>query len=241
MFVSSPSSRHPHNASLLSPWLTLPLPVLAALASIALWLLLPPGQVMHVLREGGPVEGLTEKLYFILAAALWFSPRQKGEWRITLALTVLLVAAGAREMDLHKSLTGFSVLKVSFYLQDRPLSTKLIALCCVGPVAAAALYLLHTQGRALWQRLRLHEPVAGNLAIFFVTLVVTKVLDRSLNILAQDFSIPSSPSTEALVSAFEEVGELSLPMIAMVARWQYLQLRAGDPQAPAAGTTAQEG
>ena len=61
MFVSSPSSRHPHNASLLSPWLTLPLPVLAALASIALWLLLPPGQVMHVLREGGTERAFTGK------------------------------------------------------------------------------------------------------------------------------------------------------------------------------------
>ena len=177
------------------------------------------------MREGGPIEGLTEKMYFALAFALWLSPRQTGEWRATLALTILLMAAGAREMDWHKAFTGFSVLKVSFYLHDRPLSTKLIAFSIVATVAAAALYLLKSHGAILWQRFKKYEPVAWSIAIFFVTMVISKVLDRSINILDKDFGISTSESILALVSAMEETIEMSLPMIAGVARLQYVKLR----------------
>jgi hypothetical protein len=208
-----------------SPWLTLPAPLLAALFAVTLWLLLSPADVMVVMREGGPIEGLTEKMYFLLAAALWLSPRRAGEWRDTLALTVMLAAAGAREMDLHKAFTGYSVLKVSFYLHDVPLRHKLTALFFLGLIAAAAFYLLRRHAGALWQRLRQREPVACSLAIFFATLVITKVLDRAINVLAGDFGVSTSTEIHALVSALEETVEMSLPVIAALARWQYLKLR----------------
>lgn len=213
------------HAVLRAPWLSLPLPLLAALAATILWWLLPPEQVMVVLREGGPIEGLTEKMYLLLAAALWFSPRQPGEWKATLALSILLAAAGAREMDWHKTFTGFSVLKVSFYLHDRPLVTKLIAFSIVGTVIASAIYLLRRYALALWHRFWRLEPAAWSIAIFFATMAITKVLDRSINILDQDFGIPSSASVLALVSALEETVEMALPMIAALARWQYLKLK----------------
>ena len=210
---------------LASPYLSLPLPFLTAALALVLWLCLTPPDVMHVMREGGPIEGLTEKMYFALAVALWLSPRQAGEWKATLALTILLAACGAREMDLHKAFTGFSVLKVSFYLQERPLGTKLIAFAIVATVALAALYLLKTHGRVLWQRVKVKEPVAFTIAIFFITMVFTKILDRSVNILDQDFGISTSESILALVSAMEETIEMSLPMIAAVARLQYIKVR----------------
>lgn len=206
-------------------WLSAPLPLLAAVFATCLWLLLPPDQVMRVLREGGAIEGLTEKMYLLLAAALWLSPRQPGEWKTTLALSILLAAAGAREMDWHKAFTGFSVLKVSFYLHDRPLVTKLIAFSIVGTVIAAAIYLLRRYALALWHRFWRLEPVAWSIAIFFTTMVITKVLDRSINVLDQDFGIPSSASVLALVSALEETVEMALPLIAALARWQYLKLK----------------
>lgn len=208
-----------------SPWITLPLPLLTAILAIFLWLLLPSEDVMHILREGGPIEGLTEKMYFLLAVSLWLSPRQAGELRVTLALTILLLAAGAREMDLHKAFTGYSVLKVSFYLQDRPLLPKLIAFFFIFLIAVAALYLLRMHGLSLWKRFHQHEPVASGLFIFFVTMIITKILDRSINLLAEDFNIYSSEGTLVLVSALEETVEMSLPMIAAVVRWQFIKLR----------------
>lgn len=208
-----------------SKWLTLPAPLLAALLAVLLWLSLAPSQVMHVMREGGPIEGMTEILYFVLAAALWLSPRAAGEWRTTLALSVMLAAAGAREMDLHKHWTGTSVLKVSFYLRDAPLHQKIIAFVILALIAAAAIHLLRQHGKVLWQRLKAREPVACSIALFFITMAISKVLDRSINVLAEDFGIASSASVLALVSALEETVELSLPVMAGLARWQYLRLR----------------
>lgn len=222
-----------------SPWLTIPAPVLGSLFAVVLWLLLPPSDVMFVMREGsegGVIEGMTEKLYFALAAAMWLSPRQTGEWRTTLAITLLLIGAGAREMDLHKALTGFSVLKVSFYLHDRPWHHKLIAFFCVALVAGAAIYLLLKYRRVLWERFKRLEPVTSGLAIFFATLVISKVLDRSISILDEVFGIPSSLEVLALVSALEESIELTLPVMAGLMRWQYLKLyKHGAPAQPEQG------
>lgn len=208
-----------------SRWLTLPAPLLAALLAVLLWLSLAPAQVMHVMREGGPIEGMTEILYFVLAAVLWLSPRAAGEWRTTLTLSVMLAAAGAREMDLHKYWTGTSVLKVSFYLRDAPLHQKIVAFVILALIAAAAIHLLRQHGKELWQRLKAREPVACSIALFFITMAISKVLDRSINVLAEDFGIASSASVLALVSALEETVELALPVMAGLARWQYLRLR----------------
>lgn len=222
--LTAPSATPP--ASLpRSRWLTLPAPLLAALLAVLMWLSLAPAQVMHVMREGGPIEGMTEILYFVLAAALWLSPLAVGERRTTLALSVILAAAGAREMDLHKHWTGTSVLKVSFYLRDAPLHQKIIAFVILALIAAAAIHLLRQHGKALWLRLKAREPVACSIALFFITMVISKVLDRSINVLAEDFGISSSASVLALVSALEETVELALPVMAGLARWQYLRLR----------------
>ncbi len=205
-------------------WLAVVFPLLATFLALGLWITLSPADTMHVLREGGPIEGLTEKMYFFLAIALWFSPRKPDEWRVTLALTVLLVAAGAREMDLHKALTGYSVLKVSFYLQNHPLLTKLVAFVCVASTAAAAIYVLRNRMRSLWQGMRRGEPMACSIAVLVITLVITKLMDRSISVLGQDFGLHASASTVALVSALEETVEMSLPMIASWARLQYMKL-----------------
>ena len=223
--MQGPHAAHaaaPHRSALSSPWLTLPAPLLAALFAVLLWLSMDPPQVMHVMREGGPIEGMTEILYF---SALWLSPRAAGEWRTTLALSVMLAAAGAREMDLHKHWTGTSVLKVSFYLRDAPLHQKIVAFVILALIAAAAIDLLRRHGQALWQRLKAREPVACSIALFFVTMAISKVLDRSINVLAEDFGIASSASVLALVSALEETVELALPVMAGLARWQYLRLK----------------
>lgn len=207
-----------------SPWLALPAPLLAIAFAVAIWLALTPAEVMVLMREGGPIEGMTEWLYLALAAALWLNPRRDGAWRDTLALSVMLAAAGAREMDLHKVFTGYSVLKVSFYLHDVPLWHKLIALFVLALIAAAALHLLRRHANALWRGLRRREPVACSVALFFAVMVISKVLDRAINVLAGDYGISTSTEIHALVSALEETVELSLPLIATLARWQYLKL-----------------
>lgn len=198
---------------------------LFALAAFLLWLTEPPATVMRVIVEGGPVEGCTEILYFIVAAAMWLFRRPGDATKLWTSLCVMLCAFGAREMDLHKYWTEKSVLKISFYTGPYPLRAKLIALAVLIPILMALGYLVLRHARAAWASMKRLQPVGITIAVFVVTLVVSKVLDRSINVLAEDFQIYSSFSIKALVSSFEEILELALPVLAGVA---FIQHRFSD-------------
>lgn len=189
------------------------------------WAILPAEQVMWLMREEGAVETTTSAVFFALALGLlWWRPAQddRCSW---LAMAVLCAAAGAREMDWHKAWTGKSVLKVSYYLGPAPWGQKLVALALVLLVAASALYLWRRHARRLWQAMQAGQPDAGTVATLVATTVITKLLDRSINVLAEDFGVATSPSTRALVSALEETMELGLPLMVALALWQYLRRR----------------
>jgi len=204
-----------------TPYAAAALPLAAMAAAVALWLLLPPEQVMGWLKEGGPVEGPSEILYFVAAAVIGLMPGRPGDARVRLALCVLFAAFGAREMDLHKAFTGTSVLKVSFYVNDAPMHQHVVAALLVSCVALAVGYLCVQLWRPLWRAWRRHETVATTVVCFLVAMLVSKVLDRSINLLAEDYGVYASASVHALVSALEEILELSLPLIALLGALQY--------------------
>lgn len=196
-----------------SPCLALWVPLAAVVVALLVWAALPPQQALRLLHEGGPVERSTEILYFLLPLLLWSLRRPGDPVPAGLALSVLFLAFGAREMDLHKAWTGMSVLKVSFYLGDAPLRQKMVALAVVGLVALAAAFLFVRHARPLWRALLRREPVAVTIACFLVTMAVSKVFDRSISILAEDYGIFFAEPVHALVAALEEILELSLPLI----------------------------
>ncbi|MEF7612829.1 hypothetical protein V4F39_02830 [Aquincola sp. MAHUQ-54] len=193
----------------------------AVVLSLLLWLALPRDTVIDLIHEGGPIENLTVLLYVLAVAALWWVGGPADERLGRIGVGVMLLAFAARELDLHKALTGTSVLKVSFYLRDAPLHQKLIALPIVLAIAAAGLWLLVRFAKPVWQQLRLRRPLAVTVAAFIVTLVATKIIDRSFAILAEDFGIVMSASVDTVLSALEEIGECALPVIAAVGVWQY--------------------
>lgn len=208
-----PAPQSPRSTPPLAPfWPALLPPLLAVLGALLLWLNLPPARVMEVMVEGGPIERLTEWGYIAVAGAIWLRPPPAGERRGWLAVTVLLLAAAAREMDWHKHWTGTSVLKVSYYLHPGPLLPKLVALGVLAAILAAAWHWLR-RPRGEW----LH-PVT---ICFFVTMVISKILDRAINLLAEDYDVHVGPSIHALVSALEESIELSLPLIAAYGLWRF--------------------
>lgn len=208
--------RPARSAFLSSPHAAFWPPLAALVAALAVWGLLPHEQGLALLKEGAAVERLTELLFFALVPAVWWLRRPGDEGRVLLALSVMFLAFGAREMDLHKYWTGTSVLKVSFYLRDAPLHQKLVALPLVAAVLVAAGWLALRFVRPGWRALRRREPLAVTVACFFATMAVSKVFDRSLNILAEDFGVVFPVSVHALVAALEEILELSLPIIAAV-------------------------
>jgi hypothetical protein len=196
----------------------------ALLSALAAWYFLPPDSQTWLLRENGPIEGSTAALFFLLAVlGLLWRPAHTERWS-WLAVCGLCLAAGAREMDWHKLWTGKSVLKVSFYLGDAPALHKLLALLVVLCVLACVVYLLLRYGRSLWQALWHGDAFARTIATLLASVVFTKIMDRSVNVLAQDFGVLLAPATVMLISMVEEVGEISLPLMVALAIWQQQNL-----------------
>jgi hypothetical protein len=199
------------------------------LGAAFLWAVLPADWLDAFLDEGGPVEAATAVLHFLVALAVWLLRRPDDDWRMTLALSVLFAAFGARELDLHKAWTDTSVLKVSFYLRDAPLLHKLVALPAVLATLAAAVFVLVKGIRPFVRGLRRGEPACVTAACFIATMVVSKVFDRSINILAEDFGMRFSQEVDSFVTSFEETLELFLPLLAVLGLAQH---RAPGPAAP---------
>jgi hypothetical protein len=196
----------------------------ALLSALAAWYFLPPDSQTWLLRENGPIEGSTAALFFLLAVlGLLWRPAHTERWS-WLAVCGLCLAAGAREMDWHKLWTGKSVLKVSFYLGDAPALHKLLALLAVLCVLACTVYLLLRYRRPLWQALWRGDAFARTIATLLASVVFTKIMDRSVNVLAQDFGVLLAPATVMLISMVEEVGEISLPLMVALAIWQQQNL-----------------
>ncbi|MBA3597521.1 MAG: hypothetical protein H0W40_09090 [Methylibium sp.] len=208
-----------------SRYLAITPPVLALMFALALWLALDPATLKEITTEGGLVERPTELLYFALAAAMWWWRRPGDDLLGWTALCIVFVAFGAREMDLHKAWTGGSMLKLSFYLREAPLVQKLVSGAVVLMVAAAGVFVIRCYAYSVWQGLRRRETVATTVAIFLGTMIVSKVFDRSINILAEDFDIVAPVATGVLVGAVEEILELSLPLVAAIG---FVQHRRGN-------------
>lgn len=211
------------------PYLSLLLVLGFAATALALWALLPPAQIMAVMSEEGPVEIASATLYFLTAVALWFVRGATMPTRLALAMTIVLCAFGARELDLHKAWTGVSTLKVSFYLGAAPLHQKLLALAAVGPFAVAMLYLVWRHALPVLRGVRQRHPLAMTVVVFWGTLVLSKLIDRSQNVLLEDFGVQFGPSVTALRAAWEETLELSLAFVIWVGLLQHRGLEA-EPQ-----------
>lgn len=204
-----------------SPGAGIRVALLAPVVALVLWAVLPTERLLAFLEEGGPVEASTAALYFIIAFALWFARRPGDDGCTWLALCVVFAAFGARELDLHKAWTGTSVLKVSFYLRDAPLHQKLTALPIVLAVGVSALYLVAKFAMPLWRALKQLDPVAVTMVCFFVTMFVSKVFDRSINILAEDFGMRFGEAVGSMVTSFEETLEFFLPILAILGLAQH--------------------
>ncbi|AEG92030.1 hypothetical protein [Ramlibacter tataouinensis] len=199
------------------------LPALGMLAAIAAWLALPAPRLALLLEEGQLLENLTVWAWgaavLVLLALAVLRP---GGRATALALALVSLLFAARELDLHKDLTGTSVLRVSWYLKGPFTAAHALSLAVLAAFAAALLYLVWRHGRTLWRRWRQGEPAAAATVAFLATLVLSKLLDRTASVLAEDFGLPLSLSAAVLVQGWEEVLELVLPLVAAVAAAQQL-------------------
>jgi hypothetical protein len=199
-------------------------PAAAAVASV-LWLLLPTGNVTALMAEGGVIEVWTLYAYGLAALAVGLTLRVAVDKVAAGAILLVLGFLGAREMDLHLSLTGTSILRLSYYLQGPFSAEKAAALGTVMTFLVCVGYLWRRNAASFWRNVRSGEALALSAFAFFLTAIGAKILDRAVNVLRQDFGIDVPAATAALVLSLEETLELALPLIVVVAAVQYLRAR----------------
>ena len=227
------ATRLPAPELLRSPHAVWLLPLATGVLGVVLWLAWPPVRLMESFKEEGFVETSTAVLFFVLALAVWLTASHES-LGVRWALSVMFAAGGARELDLHRAFTdGSSVLKVSFYLRDAPLNQKLTAFIVLFVIAVAAGLLIARYARPFLHGVRRRDALAITVLCFFVTMIVSKVFDRSINVLAEDFDLHVTLSAKALVSVLEESLELCLTLLAVIGMAQHRRRAAAAVATPA--------
>jgi hypothetical protein len=107
----------------------------------------------------------------------------------------------------------------------------------VAPLIWGAVVLLRRHARSTWRAMRRAEPGAITLTILLGTLVLSKVVDRSQNVLLESYGVIFAEPVVALRMTLEEGLELTLPLLVALALWQFrrqpnrqLEARATDQE-----------
>lgn len=192
-----------------------------------LMLLLPLDELKRWTSEEGLFEQASWVLYFVVAAVCLFLIREDPRLYATSAVVVL--AMGARELDLHRRFTTDSMLKSRYYLKvQAPLIEKLIAGAIVLALTAVVLYMLVRYLPLLLRRLRERSAAAITLATSFGVLVLTKIADRLPDLMRHDFGAVAPAWLLHLQAVFEEPLESTIPLLFLLAIVQARLARTQD-------------
>jgi hypothetical protein len=194
--------------------------------ALALYAVSPNPLVMQWTGENGPVETATVVFYLAVAVLIWLLRDARDDTASWVALTIIVGAFGARELDLHKAWTTMSILKARFWTGgETPWTQRLGAFLVLLPVVWSMLRLLRRYGGVVWRQARQHHPVAMTAVTFVVCLVLVKLLDRSLDVGQHATGLTAPPWLVALEATIEETTEMLLPVLVGLGVFQARGLR----------------
>lgn len=193
-----------------------------ALLSVINTLLFPWEMTLEWMQEGGVIENLTILMYYLALASLWLFPPPALRRLDVGAVSLLLLAAAARELDLHKALFGISILKTSFYRDYASGSQIVLALAILLPVFAAAIYLALRWSKTVALAVKTRNPAGFTVGTVFIFLVLLKIFDSAIGMIGAQLERPGEVwgyTTPAglITMALEESLELALPLLIVVA------------------------
>ncbi|MBS0970743.1 hypothetical protein JK232_17775 [Nissabacter archeti] len=197
------------------------LAVVVSFFAFALSCLLPTNTVIHLMEEGQLVETLTLYAYAIVLLYFIFRPNLHITVITRCSIIFCLFVMMAREADLHKSIAHMSMLKLRFWTGNLPLHDKMVALLILLPVVVACLFLLIKHAKNIWLQAKLHKAYAVTTVTFVVLIPLTNIADRSLGLLNESFRWHAPLWLVAFQSSQEELLEMSLPLLALLAIIQY--------------------
>ncbi|QHM75026.1 hypothetical protein C7M52_00971 [Mixta theicola] len=195
--------------------------VLTSLFTLLLWLWLPADVLIYHTEEGRIVEQLTLYAYGLTILLLLLLPVPALKPTIRYAVIIVLLTMMAREADLHKAIADMSMLKLRFWTGNLPLRDKLMAFGLLAPAALACLWLLVSQGGATLRAAKQRISWAVSVVAFVALIALTNLLDRSLGIVKDGLGWHAPHWLVALQTSQEELLELALPVLAIIALLQY--------------------
>ena len=196
--------------------------IVVGILSVVNTLLFPWEATLEWMIEGGIVENATIFMYYLALASLWlFPPRALTRMAIA-AISLLLIAAAARELDLHKAMFGMSILKTNFYRGYASGTQIAAALLILLPIFAAMIYLALSYGRRLMKSVKVRDPAAVTVATTFVFLVLLKIFDSFIGFIGGQLGKPGeiwgyTTPGGLITMALEESLELALPLLVVIA------------------------
>lgn len=203
--LPSASSRRPIH------WLLLSLGIVA-LGLSALSLLLSETTQITVFSESGPFEIASGPLWLALGVLILIVLRPVTP--ATVSGAIICAACAAREADLHKHFTSESMLKIGFYhdpahpvLQRVLFGVLMVILTGSMVLVVGALVRRVREGDKPFQSWILYAIIAMG------TLVLTKVLDRTPNILDDATGFVFPENLRGVLRAWEEGFEMLLPVM----------------------------
>ena len=208
-----------------SPLYSVYLVILTSFTALIVWAVLPSVDMLKFVEENGTVENLT-LVFYVIAILVVIFDRIPARFSTKLATIIMLSYMFMREADWHKSLSSESILKIKFWLGSHiPVSDKLLAIGVLIPVAWMIVYFVWNYTKSFWKALWEGEGYAISILMFLFTLVASKVLDRSLNMLTELYQMYFPEWLVALQTSQEEFLECLLPILIIVVIIQYKRSR----------------
>lgn len=187
--------------------------VAAITISLIVSLMVPLEFQTILIRESGPIEWLTVALY---AAALGYillkGVYQPLKWIFW--LTVLLML---RELDVDSRFTDAKITKPDFLLgADVPILQKIYGVTMLAIVAFVVFKVITTHTAGLWREIRGGTDLALSVVLAILAAGLSKLVDGGRRKLGY-IGIELSEQHVTGLQLFEEILELSIPLLIMVA------------------------
>jgi len=205
------------------PWAVAFVAGVALLMILGAIAILPFVALDRAVQESGPVESVSVGLHLMvaaLAATIWRRAPLAG----FVVLASLLMAA--REIDLQTAFTHYSVFSTKQYVYAGPGVVERIASAVLVLGLGIAVILLVWRERLTLRALRrLRSPAIGGLVGWVVSGILLKGVDnapRELNNLGR----PAGEVLALQLTAVEELGEMALPVLALILLIQLARSRA---------------
>lgn len=167
-------------------------------------------------RENGGLETATALLY-LYAAGCWLRLNPRPVWRRHWHVPLVLALMAGREFDLDVALTSQGLLTSALYFTDRaPVWERLFGAAVVAVLAVILYRLIAFSSRDFVRALKRNalwaQAVLGGIAIAILAISIDG-LERKLRPLG--VTLPEQAG--AFVGAFEEVVEILIPLLFLVA------------------------